>query len=143
MIDNDSFPNLTPQNHRHTSPRSLDYNCVAWAAGDMEHWRQPGVYWPIATPPDDYGIGILEQLFRAQGYANCEDDGSLEPGFEEVALYGNTAVYTHVSRQLPNGKWTSKLGKREDIEHDTPKDVADGVYGELLEIMKRPSRASS
>jgi len=38
---------------------------------------------------------------------------------------------------LPSGKWTSKLGRLEDIEHDTPDDVAGGVYGEVAGFMKR------
>jgi hypothetical protein len=40
---------------------------------------------------------------------------------------------------LPNGKWTSKLGRDVDIEHDTADDVAGGVYGEVVQIMKRTS----
>jgi hypothetical protein len=45
----------------------------------------------------------------------------------------------HASRQLPSAKWTSKLGGSEDIEHDTPDDVAGGIYGEVVQIMKRAS----
>jgi hypothetical protein len=29
------FPRLTPANYRVTSPTSIDYNCVAWAAEDV------------------------------------------------------------------------------------------------------------
>jgi hypothetical protein len=64
-------------------------------------------------------------------------DASLEPGFEKVALFGSSLYYTHAARQLPNGKWTSKLGKAEDIEHDSPDIVAGGVYGELVQVMRR------
>ena len=39
--------------------------------------------------------------------------------------------------QTPGGKWSSKLGKAEDIEHDTPDDVAGGIYGEVVQILKR------
>ncbi|WP_445013646.1 DUF7689 domain-containing protein [Paludisphaera borealis] len=80
----------------------------------------------------------MEAAFKILGYEPCDEE-SLEPGFEKVALYGNTFTYTHAARQLPDGKWTSKLGKAEDIEHDTPDVVAGGVYGEVVEIMKRPS----
>jgi hypothetical protein len=69
---------------------------------------------------------------------SCDDD-RLETGFDKVALYGNTFLYTHAARQLSDGKWTSKLGKAEDIEHDTPEVVAGGIYGEVVEIMRRPS----
>ncbi|MCG8587287.1 MAG: hypothetical protein MI757_21490 [Pirellulales bacterium] len=47
-------------------------------------------------------------------------------------------MYTHAARQLPDGRWTSKLGKAEDIEHDSANDVAGGLYGEVVEFMKRP-----
>jgi hypothetical protein len=95
------------------------------------------VYWPIEAPPGESGIGILVQAFEALGYEICEEE-RLETDYEKVALYGYGLYYTHAARQLPHGKWTSKLGKAEDIEHDTPDDVAGGVYGEVVEFMKRP-----
>ena len=58
----------------------------------------------------------LEKAFRSLGYEACPDE-SLEPSFEKVALYGFGFFYTHAARQLANGKWTSKFGKAEDIEH--------------------------
>ena len=61
----------------------------------------------------------------------------LEPGFEKVALYGDSEYYTHAARQLPSGKWTSKLGKAEDVEHDSPADLSGGVYAEVVLVMKR------
>jgi hypothetical protein len=141
MMPPELFPRLTAINHRPTSPPSAEYNCVAWAAGDTAHWWQPGVYWPTETAPDDYGIGVLELAFRSLGYEDCGADESLEPGFEKVALYGGTAFYTHAALQTLNGKWSSKLGKAEDIEHDSPDDVAGGVYGEVVQILKRAVRA--
>jgi hypothetical protein len=136
MTSHRDFPRLTEQNHRVSSSATPDYNCIAWSAGDTEHWWQPGVHWPIATSEDDYGIGVLEQAFVSLGFEDC-DDGSVEPGYDKVALYGATFFYTHAARQLPTGQWTSKLGRSEDIEHDTPDDVAGGVYGEVAQFMKR------
>ncbi len=142
MISSDDFPRLTEQNHRITSPATPDYNCIAWSAGDVEHWWQPRVYWPIATSDDDYGIGILEQAFLSLGFDEC-NDSTLESGYEKVALYGASLFYTHASRQLPNAKWTSKLGASEDIEHDSPDDIAGGIYGEVVQFMKRASAESA
>jgi hypothetical protein len=31
-----------------------------------------------------------------------------------------------------------KLGKAEDIKHDTPDALTGGIYGEVVEIMRRP-----
>lgn len=95
-----------------------------------------GGYWPITSAPDDFSLGVLERLFASLGYAECAD-GSLEVGFEKVALFGSGLLYTHAARQLPDGSWTSKLGKDVDISHAAPDDVAGGVYGEVVEFMKR------
>jgi len=63
------------------------------------------------------------------------------PGFEKVALFAESGLlYTHAARQLASGRWTSKLGGAEDVEHDRPNDVAGGVYGEVVQIMRRPIR---
>jgi hypothetical protein len=132
------FPRLTLANYRVTSPATIDYNCVAWAAEDTENWWQPGLFWiPRDWPENDFGLGALENVFRSLGYVDCLSDTGLEPAYQKVALYGSGLVYTHAARQLPSGKWTSKLGKGEDIEHDTPNDVAGGVYGEVMQVMKR------
>jgi hypothetical protein len=141
MIVSTDFPRLTSINHRITSSATADYNCIAWSVGDVEHWWQPGVYWPGEPEFDDYGIGVLVQAFVTLGFSEC-NDGRLEQMCEKVALFGSSAFYTHVARQLPNGKWTSKLGRAEDIEHDSPDDVAGGLYGEVVQFMKRTSPAA-
>jgi hypothetical protein len=132
------FPRLTPRNHRVTSPATAIYNCIAWAVEDVEHWWQPGEYWfPADWPKDDFSLSALEQALEALEYEDCAMDAGLEPGFVKVALYGVGFFYTHAARQLANGKWTSKLGRGEDIEHDSPDDVAGGVYGAVMSIMRR------
>lgn len=136
------FPQLTAANARVTSPRNTEYNCIAWAMSDDGRWWEPGLFWPSNIDPGEFGITLLVALFRDQGFVEC-DDSDLEPGIEKVALYGNNRSYTHAARQLSNGKWTSKLGKWEDIEHDSPEDVAGGIYGDVLQFMKRPKRASA
>ena len=119
-----------------TSPATPDYNCVAWSARDTSRSWQPGVHWPVEAPPTDGGPGVLEKAFLSLGYEPCEG-GDPERGFEKVALYSAGAFYTHAARQLPDGRWTSKLGEMEDIEHDRPEDVGGGVYGEVFRFMRR------
>lgn len=144
MTADADFPRLTPDNHRVTSPATVDYNCIAWAAEDMDNWWQPGMFWiPADWPADDFGLGALENVFRSLGYADGGQDARHEPGFQKVALYGSGFMYTHAARQLPSGKWTSKLGKESDIEHDTPDDVAGGVYGEVMQVMRRAAPATA
>ncbi|WP_445013645.1 DUF7689 domain-containing protein [Paludisphaera borealis] len=52
-----NFPRLSPGNHRLTSPAAVEYNCIAWAADDVDHRWQPGVYWPAETSTEDFGLG--------------------------------------------------------------------------------------
>ena len=139
MKASSDFPGLTSENHRETSVATPTYNCIAWAIEDMQHWWEPGLYWrPEGWPRNDYGLGALEQLFQSIGYEDCGANTSLEPGYSKVALYAESgSLYTHAARQLPNGMWTSKLGKDIDIEHDTPDVVAGGLYGDVMQIMKR------
>lgn len=136
MIQRGSFPRLTDANFRETSPPAIAYNCVAWSVGDNTRWWQPGARWPIEAAADDVSLGALTRMFESLGYVPCESS-QLEPGFEKVALYAAGMFYTHAARQLPNGHWTSKLGKAEDIEHDAPDGLAGGLYGEVVQIMRR------
>lgn len=43
----------------------------------------------------------------------------------------------HAARLQPNGKWTSKLGELQDIEHRL-RDLEGEVYGSVVLVMKRP-----
>ena len=62
----------------------------------------------------------------------------MEPGFEKIALFAtDQAVPLHAARQLASGRWTSKLGEREDIEHAL-RDLEGEIYGTVVLIMKRP-----
>jgi hypothetical protein len=104
MTPAEGFPRLTPYNHRVTSLASIDYNCIAWSAGDVEHWWQPGVFWPCEVKPKDYGVAVLQQMFMTLGYENNGMDTNPEPGFEKVALFSDGLYYTHAARQLASGK---------------------------------------
>ena len=80
MLPPDAFPRLTDHNHRIISPSSVDYNCVAWAAGDTARWWQPGLYWPVTTTPDNHGVGALEAAFKALGFEEAPAElVSVEP----------------------------------------------------------------
>lgn len=130
------FPNLATSSYSIQSPATPRYNCIAWAAGDDRHWWQPpsfwnlgGYYWPqgASTAPT---IASYVEAFATRGYVPCESS-DLEPGFEKIALYiGADQSPLHAARQLPNGRWSSKLGKAQDIEHDTLDALAGTMYGE-------------
>jgi hypothetical protein len=134
-----AFPRLRRGDYQVTSPRTDAYNCIAWAAGDTMRWwwpDDPRGYWPE-------GAACLETLqafgdaFATLGYVTCLGH-DLESGFEKIALFADRArTPTHAARQLPNGRWTSKLGLLEDIEHGIH-DLEGSRYGSIIEIMKRP-----
>jgi hypothetical protein len=116
------------------------YNCIAWAAGDTTRWWWPGgVYWPDGVPCERT-LAAFTQAFGTLGYVPC-DGHDLEQGVEKVAIYAQSQVPKRAARQLPNGKWTSKLGGSECIEHEV--DALEGpTYGQLVLIMRRPGLAS-
>ena len=95
--------------------------------------------WPDELPQDD-SLDTLKALFELLGFVDCGNDDTLEPGFEKVAIYAKEGAYEHAARQLPDGKWTSKLGPDDDIEHSKPESVAGGLYGELAGFLKRVRR---
>ena len=69
-------------------------------------------------------------------YVRC-DTPELEEGCEKIAIYAIVDKPTHVARQLPNGRWTSKLGGLKDIEHATLDDLAGPIYGYPALFMRR------
>ena len=139
------FPKLKGAPFRVTSDRDHGYNCIASAAG-LTHQR----WWPLENPDEAYWpaavprattLAAFQAAFATLGYAVCENEAS-EDGVEKIALFADsTAVPRHAARQLPNGRWTSKLGKAEDIEHDLH-DLEGDVYGVVALLMKRSQPSS-
>jgi hypothetical protein len=92
-------------------------------------------YWPKDVPREATLVAFVA-AYSTLGYRECET-GDLEAGFEKIAIFikpGGTPA--HAARQLPNGKWTSKLGNEEDIEHDLH-GVECACYGAVRQFMRR------
>ena len=135
-----SFPNLTSGGYEITSDFSLDYNCIAWAAGDISRWWWPaGDHWP--TDDTSATVASFCRAFATIGYEEADDD-SLEPGCEKVALFAKEGRVTHAARQLTSGRWTSKLGSDVDIEHDL-RGIEGEIYGTVVMVLKRPLETTS
>ena len=74
------------------------------------------------------------------GYQECVID-DFEYGFEKVAFFVDDESFpTHVARQVENGNWTSKLGRWQDIEHQSLQSLAGtaSIYGHVALLMRRP-----
>ena len=134
------FPSLSfDEKFEITSPKDSRYNCIAWAADRNDIWWWPyipqldGSHWPI--PEKDFTFDNLIRVFQGIGYRVCESD-AFEPKFKKVALYVDEAGdFTHASRQLRSGLWTSKLGREFDISHENPYLIEGDIYGKVGVIM--------
>jgi hypothetical protein len=142
MVDpiTDVFPGLRTSAFQVTSPASRIYNCIAWAAGDTTRWwwpdpDNPAAYWPPGIALEETNDAFVA-AFATLGYVAGATD-ELETGIERIALFANGTMPTHAARQLPSGRWTSKLGLREDIEHDLHA-VKGEAYGQVVRILERP-----
>lgn len=134
------FPTLQQGRYRITSPRDTRYNCIAWAARDEQRrwWPDPDCiyHWPEGVIRDET-LSAFQNAFGTINYVTCVGEDP-EPGFERIALFADAhASPTHAARQLTDGRWTSKLGRMEDIEHDLH-DLEGSEYGSVALIMKRP-----
>lgn len=130
-----AFPSLSNCGYCITSPKTPQYNCIAWAAGKNDRWWWPTrfAFWP--EEPRELSLDSFVRVFRTMGYEVC-DSSEFEAGFEKVVIYVKNSFPTHMARQLPNGEWTSKCGTLEDMSH-TLEGLASSDYGEVATVMKR------
>jgi hypothetical protein len=136
------FPRLFGNEYQLTSKRTRRYNCLAWAVGNNSAWWDagPGGVWPDSVL-NDGSVEAAIQLYEYYGYTKTTD-ATPEAGVEKIAIYGDDLGYTHAARQLPDGRWTSKLGKLQDIEHLKLESLYCRWYGTIVQFMeKRPDAA--
>jgi len=135
------FPSLKSPDYKVTSVATTDYNCIAWAAGvdDIWWWPHHDSYWPPKIPRE-VKIQSFIDAYQTLGYDVCLSP-CLEEGYEKIAIYtkiiDGKSVPTHAARQLPDGKWTSKLGSQQDIEHNDLNAISGSEYGCAVCFMKR------
>jgi hypothetical protein len=136
------FPGLAGK-FRRTSDPTEDYNCLAWALGltnawidPIDHQIWPGKYWPPGIP-EDWSVTTTREILARSGYAEETTNEYLELEWEKVALFAKNSGDLHFARQLPSGKWTSKLGMQIDIEHDDLGSLTGTEYGRVILILKR------
>ncbi len=140
----DIFPGLSQSPYAITSAATRNYNCFAWAIGDVSQWWWPdpdlendAAFWPNGVAREET-LPAFRAALASLGFKPSPDD-SIETGFEKVALFAQAdGTPTHVARQLPHGRWTSKLGTLQDIEHDLFA-LCGGEYGKVVEFYRRPA----
>jgi hypothetical protein len=131
-------PGLLQAAYTITSPRDPQYNCIAYAIGDLTHfWDDVGLagyYWPPGVAGADTITGWA-RIFELHGYTETKDR-SLELEYEKIAIYVSPDGPEHVARQKASGIWTSKMGRGVDMEH-TLESIEGNFYGKVEKIMKR------
>ena len=143
------FPLIEQEGYEITSKKDDTFNCISWAIDDIDYR-----WWPKTPPellgyrwrndaPNEPTLAAFIKLFTLFGYASTElNDIGLEEGIEKVAIYGRDDVPEHAAWQLPNGKWSSKIGRNKDVSHSTLMALTDGpnrksIYGIVLAVLRR------
>lgn len=136
------FPRLKVTAATFTSARTTAYNCFAFAAGEFQRQWEPTLfdaYWPAGLE-GDASLEACTRVFATIGYEPCGLDATLEEGVEKIAFYVVRGAVQHAARQMPSGRWRSKIAGFEDIEHETPHDLEGNLYGPVELILRRPRR---
>lgn len=141
------FPALTATQDTITSPIDPNYNCHAWAARITDTWYEPyGMILPSSFPPYVWPSDLPHDLspetfaaFYSKFGFELTDHSEMEDGFEKIAFYVRKGEVQHTARQLANGRWTSKIGDKEDIQHSLEELTTDRPfgYGSALIFMRR------
>lgn len=135
-----NFPTLLNSGYNITSPGTIEYNCIAWAASENDAWWWLDLSYNYYWPPEiirECTIDSFIQAYGLLGYSVCEN-GNFEDGFEKIVIYVDVnSKPTHAARQLENHHWTSKLGAMEDIEHYTVEGISGSTYGSPAIFMRR------
>jgi len=125
-------PNLRPHLCADTvSKATSGYNCIAWAASDVENWWEPDPFFQYHWPDGvqrNYSQQAYIDAFGTVGFEVCDNDMP-EEGMEKIVLYTLRGEPKHAARRLRNGNWTSKLGGYEDIQHTTLDCLSGPLYG--------------
>ena len=135
------WPGLSGTEYVVTSPEDATYNCIAYAAGDDQRWWQPGdgYYWPRNARREYTRDGWIDAFAQLGFQFRPPDD--VDPDADLVAIYTDrNGIPTHVARRLPDGLWTSKLGRLEDITHELSGLEGD-LYGSVAVFLSRPSES--
>ena len=145
MLPDSYIPELTPQlirtylpflqrgvNFTFESRSSDDYNCVSWAINRDD--ENIFLYLPNGTI--DLRLNSYIEYYKSIGFEEA-DNIEPEPGITKIALYAFEDEFQHVARQLEDGRWASKLGEWEDIEHNTLDVLSGNFYGNPVVFLER------
>jgi hypothetical protein len=141
----EQIPALATSPYTVESESTTDYNCIGWALGDCCRYWSPalegGYHWPKDLPLGIPVVDVVATVFRRAGYVECSD-ATFEPGVEKVVIYADDLrEVRHAARQLPDGRWASKMGDLADINHEDLEPLEGAFFGKVTLIMARDPNA--
>lgn len=136
------MPNLPGRKISVIGPSTFEYDCSDWATNIPARF---GLEFPAHTLAD-YDFELAKLGYRPISPANPSPTHirRLErhvPGTQKLAIYDSREKGEHVSHfavQLPDGRWSSKLGTLHLVTLEHLDDIAHGVYGRPIRIYQRP-----
>ena len=142
------FPNARGTRLEITSEIDVNYNCASWALDQQNRWWEPWglllpapppeIHWPDGLPHDSK-LQTYVRFFELHGFEVTNNEAP-EVGFIKIALYAENGEFRHVARQKTATKWTSKIGRQEDISHELNALENSGqyAYGTVAVFMRKP-----
>ena len=137
----DSFPSLNRNNYTVTSPEDFNYNCLAFALGDLHTWWEPPGQYGFCWPPgfsQDSSVETVTRIIKLHGYSvECGPNDS--PLADSIAVFARNGEWTHFAKYV-DGQWFSKIGEDHDISHASLNLLESDLYGEVVRILSRPPK---
>ncbi|MCQ2351181.1 MAG: hypothetical protein MJ003_04315 [Paludibacteraceae bacterium] len=138
------FPNLkNDSNFKITSDCTPAYNCIGWALGMNDVWvgldhptNFSWSWWPSSVPCNSKKESLVK-LFEYFGFSKCRNS-CIEENYDKVALFANSAGWTHAARVVSNTELHSKIGTAWDIYHSKDNIFTESDYGSIYMYMFRP-----
>jgi hypothetical protein len=119
------------------------FNCIAYAGGICDGFVWPSDDWAnsvwVSGVPRSHDIAALACLYSALGFTPCVS-GDSEAGLEKVALFASGRYFTHASRQLQSGLWSSNLAREELISYPSPLNLEGSAIGAVCMVMQPAAR---
>ncbi len=132
-----SFPNSFKEPFEITSPKTSEYNCLAWALDDNTKWYESDddYYWFNGIARNNT-LNTIQAIFENLGFQRT-DNIEFQLGIERIALFSkDNDECLHLASQIDNDKWTSKLGSSYDVIHSL-KSIENGIYGKAVVFLER------
>src|ERR1039458_4642664 len=93
-----------------------------------------------------FGLGAIGMARSPNTYASLSIadsqsvSGTLEDGYEKIAIFASSEEFDHVAFQREDGCWSSKLGELGDVMHKTRSSLGGAgcfEYADVAMFMRR------